>query len=265
MDITRKYNFINDDEPINDSWGFIDIINRNCHYIEECDITYSGTINMSHIASFVNNNDQLKLLELTNSSYYTNNDPKIIYNRNTTVKSVYCYDFEDPFSGYMDDNRDSNLDHLFSSVENFTEIILDSIYMLSDDFIRLIIRKNYTTLVSFKIEVLDPNWSLSSIRTMITDCKLLKKLSLSHCDHVLDAEFYELCSAPNVLYELVIENANHITTTTLIKLISQSSHLYSFNFRYCPLLNNKLIREFLQKKQMICSVTALNNKQFVCM
>jgi hypothetical protein len=247
MDITQKFDFISNDESITDSWGLIDIINQNCPNIEKCYLNFSGTINVSHIASFINNNDQLTLLKLTNCSYYKDYDPDITYIKNTNVKEIYCNDFEDPFSETMEDDRDSNLEHLFSSVKNFTEIILNTINMLSDDFIRLITSKNCATLVSFKLDVRCTNWSLSSIRTMISECKLLQQLSLIHCYHILDVEFDELCSVPNILSHLVIEDAKHVTTATLIKLITHSTYLCHFYYELCPLVNMQLVDEFCNK------------------
>jgi hypothetical protein len=55
MDITERYNLKSDDEPMIDSWGFIDIINQSCHNIEEFDLTYSGTINMTHLLTITTN------------------------------------------------------------------------------------------------------------------------------------------------------------------------------------------------------------------
>ncbi len=76
----------------------------------------------------------MNLLSQTNGSYYGSYDPEIYYNKKTSVKSIFCVDFEDPYSDNLEDDRDSNLEHLFSIVENFTEIILKAINMLSDDF-----------------------------------------------------------------------------------------------------------------------------------
>jgi hypothetical protein len=246
LEITQKYNC--DEEPRVDSWGFIDIINQTCHNIEECDIIYSGMMNFLHIADFITKNAQLKLLTLTDIGHtYSELESVIIYINDASVKSICCSNFEDPFSYIKDDNMNSGIEHLFCTAESFTEIQLKYILGLSDDFVRLISCGSCATLVSLKIEACDENWSLSAIGTVLTHCKLLTKLSLKYCGHILDADFDELCTSPNILSELVIEDAWQLTTTTLIKLISHSKYLHSFVHDCCPLCDDLLIHDFCMK------------------
>ena len=249
MDVTLMYNFSDNAETIVDSWGLIDIINQNCHNIEECVLTYSGTMNVLFVSNFLNNNDQLKSFILTNSSYRNDNDPEIFYKRkNASSKSIHCYDFEDPYSGNMYDSRDSNLGHLFSSVDNFTEIKLTNIGELCDEFIIFISHKNCSTLTNFKIEGFGSDWSLSAIRILISNCKLLEELSLIGCSHISDAEFNELCLPPNILKLLVIKQAWSLTTTTFLKLVSQCKFLMYCDFDSSPLLDDLVIDGFCKQK-----------------
>jgi hypothetical protein len=248
INVTFTYDFSENNEPMVDSWGLIDIINQNSHNIEECELTYSGTMNVSYIANFINNNDQLKSFILTNNSYRNDYDPEIIYRyENASNKSIYCYDFEDPYSVNMNHIGDSNLAHLFSSVENFTDIKLTNIGELSNDFIILISLKNFSTLISFRIEGYGYEWSLSAISLLFLNCKLLKQLSLIGCSHISDAEFNELCLTPNNLSHLVIKDAWHLTTITLVKIISHCKYLKICEYDDCPLLDHVLVDEFCIK------------------
>ncbi len=64
---------------------------------------------------------------------------------------------------------------------------------------------------------------------------------------MLDVEFDELCSTPNILSYLVIDGAIHLTTATLIKLITHSTYLCQFDYELCLLVNMQLVDEFCEK------------------
>jgi hypothetical protein len=187
-----------------ESWNLIEIISNTCPLIETCELIYSGSLNISHVANFFLNNKLLRHFLLNNSSVYHKIDRVVKYDHSSSaIKRIYCSNFYDTEYDYT---GESHFKCMFASANLFTHIELHNITDLSDEMIILIANKNCKSLVHLSIEASGKYWSLLSIVAALTTCKILTSLELKDCSHLSNVDFEKLFATPNVLSKLTINN-----------------------------------------------------------
>jgi hypothetical protein len=231
-----------------DSWGLFEIISNNCPLLEICNVSYCGPLNTAHIENLFKNSQRLRKLEIENHCFYDNMDRVVSFNITSQVKRrIYCSDFYDP--EFFDEWTEVERIYCIFALSNFfTHVDLGNIEGLSNNTIVLIASKNCNTLVHLGIDLTsDPNWSLSSIVTVLAICEKLTKLELKDCGHLTNEDFKKLHSiTPHKLSRLVINNSPFLQTDTLSRIMKHNAIDWeALENEYCPLVDDELLFESL--------------------
>jgi hypothetical protein len=241
---SNMFRFVeHDDEYFIDSWGLVDIISNTCPSIEICKISYSGSLNTSHVANFFHNNKLLRNFTLDNNSVY---DPfvcrEIVFERTSEVRSILCSDFYDMEYDYEDYLGESRIECLFELCNSYTHIDLAYIHELGFRLLCFIAGKNFETLVHLSITECGTDWSISAIVVVLNACKQLTSLELKDCDHIPNIDFRKLYSTPNKLSILIITNAQYLETVTVTNFIAYKVvPLGSLFCDNCPLVDDDVL------------------------